>query len=142
MSWKNTPKPFSKTQKIEYISGSRIKFADILLCSYEAVSKSRKRSRTSLLGLIFWMIFEEKYFSYYILLLDQISLSGCLNFRKYWENMCIVVVFKPCCDAIIFEIKLFYLIKPIISTWPKIQDKSLNIVGTKKDEIKNIFEHL
>ena len=78
------------------------------------------------------MIFEEKYFSCYILLLDQISLSGCLNFKKYWENMCIALVCKPCCDAINFEIKLFYLNKPIISTWPKIQDANLNIVGTKK----------
>ena len=30
------------------------------------------------------MIFEEKYFSYYILLPDQISLSQCLYFVRYW----------------------------------------------------------
>ena len=34
--------------------------------------------------LIFCMIFEEKYFSCYILLPDQISLSYCLYFVRYW----------------------------------------------------------
>ena len=31
------------------------------------------------------LIFEEKYFSCYILLIDQISLSGCLYFVRYWS---------------------------------------------------------
>ena len=31
--------------------------------------------------LILWMIFEEKYFSCSILLIDQISLSDCFNFN-------------------------------------------------------------
>ena len=33
--------------------------------------------------LIFCMIFEAKYFSCYILLPDQISLSGCPHFVRY-----------------------------------------------------------
>ena len=33
--------------------------------------------------LIVCMIFEEKYFSYFILS-DQISMSDCLYFVKYW----------------------------------------------------------
>ena len=34
--------------------------------------------------LIFLIIFEEKYFSCNSLLIDQISLSGCLYFLRYW----------------------------------------------------------
>ena len=30
------------------------------------------------------MTFEEKYFSCYILLPDQIPMSGCLYFVRYW----------------------------------------------------------
>ena len=30
--------------------------------------------------------FQEKYFSCYILLTDQISLPGCLCFVRYWET--------------------------------------------------------
>ena len=40
------------------------------------------------LGLVspphFVHIFQEKCFSYYILLTDQISLSDCLYFSRYW----------------------------------------------------------
>ena len=45
-------------------------------------SKNKKRSETSLLTLC--MIFEKKYFSFSIVLTDQISLSGCLYFMRYW----------------------------------------------------------
>ena len=34
---------------------------------------------------IFCLSFEEKYFPCYILLTDQIPLSGCLYFVRYWE---------------------------------------------------------
>ena len=40
--------------------------------------------------LIFIMVFEEKYFSPYIPLSDQISLSGCLYFVRYWA-ICVVL---------------------------------------------------
>ena len=33
----------------------------------------------------FYMIFEEKYFSCFVLLPGQISLSDCLYFVRYWE---------------------------------------------------------
>ena len=42
--------------------------------------------------LIFHIIFEGKYFSCYVLLLHQISLSGCLYFDKYW-TICILQLF-------------------------------------------------
>ena len=34
--------------------------------------------------LIFCIIFIEKYFSWYIQLIDQVSLSGCFYFMRYW----------------------------------------------------------
>ena len=44
----------------------------------------------------------EKCFSCYILLTDQISLSDCLYFLRYWVI----------CDVIKFEINPIFLIKP------------------------------
>ena len=44
------------------------------------------------LCLIFHMLFEEKYFSCYILLIDQVSLSGCLYFVRYWA-ICVLLLF-------------------------------------------------
>ena len=37
-----------------------------------------------LVSLLSSMIFDEKYFCYYILLIDQISWSGYLYLVKYW----------------------------------------------------------
>ena len=42
--------------------------------------------------LIFCMIFEGKYFCCYILLADQISLSGCFYFVKSWA-ICVLQLF-------------------------------------------------
>ena len=44
------------------------------------------------LCLIFCMIFEEKYFSWYILSANPISLSGYLYFVKYWA-LCVLLLF-------------------------------------------------
>ena len=35
-------------------------------------------------ALFFCIIFEGNYFSCYILVIDQVSLSGCLYFVRYW----------------------------------------------------------
>ena len=59
--------------------------------------------------LIFYMIFEEKYVSCYILLPDQISLTGCFYVVRYWGKC----------------VNFIFLIKPLFSTWPKSQDKNL-----------------
>ena len=55
------------------------------------------------------MIFQENFFSYYILLTDQISLS---DYLETMGNMCIATVCFPGCDAISFEINIIVLIKP------------------------------
>ena len=49
----------------------------------KAFLKKKLRSRTSSF-LIFCMIYVEKYFSRYILLTDQIPLTGYLYFFRYW----------------------------------------------------------
>ena len=66
--------------------------------------------------LIFCMIFEEKYLSCYILLIDQVPLSGCFSFVRYWA-ICVLQLFvNQVCDVMNFEINLnqavfFYMTK-------------------------------
>ena len=50
----------------------------------KAILKSSYRVLQESSCLISDMIFDENYFSGYILLTDQISLSGYLYFTKYW----------------------------------------------------------
>ena len=52
------------------------------------------------------MIFEEKYFSCYILLLTKWLPLLC----ETLGNMCIVIVCEPGCDVINFEINMFQLL--------------------------------
>ena len=42
--------------------------------------------------LIFCIIFEEKHFSCYVILIDQVSLSGYLHFVRYWA-ICVLQLF-------------------------------------------------
>ena len=62
----------------------KLRCSPLTFTSYKAFPKNKKRSGTSLPASFFCMIFEEKYFSRYILLTDQISLSNSLYFLKYW----------------------------------------------------------
>ena len=57
--------------------------------------------------------------------------------RDILGNTCIVIVCKLGCDVIKFEISLLSN-QTVFLTWPKIQDKNLNILITK-DEIKSNF---
>ena len=52
-------------------------------------------------------------------------------FLEILDNTCIAIVYFPCCDVISFEINLIFLMKHF-SIWPKIQDKNLNVLRTKK----------
>ena len=56
---------------------------------------------------IFRIIFEEKYFSSYILLIDQISLSSYLYF-EILDIMCIAIVCKPGLDIMNFKLTLSF----------------------------------
>ena len=59
------------------------------------------------------MIFEQKYLSCYVLVIDQISLSGTLYFMRCWmlDNMRTAIVCKPGCNVMGFEVNLVFLIK-------------------------------
>ena len=58
------------------------------------------------------MVFKEKYFSRYILLTDQISLSDCP--RDLVQYIIIIACF-PGCDLINSEINLSFLIEPFLT---------------------------
>ena len=58
------------------------------------------------------MVFRQKFSSCYIVLTDQISLSGCVSILEILENMCIGIVCYPGCDVMDFEISLIILIEP------------------------------
>ena len=79
-------------------------------------------------SLKFYTVYEKKFISCVTLLPDQISLTGCLYFVRYWAVLgcnC-----KPGCDVYIhFEINLFN--HAVFSTWPKSQDENLNVLRTK-----------
>ena len=60
--------------------------------SYEALFKKHKKVRNQSSYIILGMIFEEKYYSFYILLTDHSSLPACLYFVRYWAAMYIVRV--------------------------------------------------
>ena len=68
------------------------------------------------------MIFEEKYFSYCIILTDQISLSDCLYFMKYWA-ICVLQLFVNQAVTYNFELNLIFLIKPIFQHDQKVKTK-------------------
>ena len=60
------------------------------------------------------MVFEEKYFSSYVLLSDQFILEDCFHFMRYWA-MCV------CCNYLLtrlwtlnFEINVIFLIKSFL----------------------------
>ena len=54
--------------------------------SYKAFLKIKKKSGTSLpISFSEWFL-KKKYFYCYILLTDQISLSGCLYFVRYYNT--------------------------------------------------------
>ena len=58
----------------------------------KAILKSSYRVLQESICLISCRIFEEKYFSGYILLTDQILLSGCLYFVRHW-TICALQLF-------------------------------------------------
>ena len=73
---------FIEYQVVHYRNILKISCRPLAFTLYKAFLKNKKMSGTSCLS--FCMIFEEKCFSCYILLTDQISFSGCLYFVRYW----------------------------------------------------------
>ena len=72
----------------------------------------RKWSGTSLSDVFYaWMVFQEKYFSCYILLKDKIYLSDCLYFMGYWAIYVYWNYLLSSLWRLSFEINLSFLIK-------------------------------
>ena len=81
------------------------------------------------------MIVQEKCFSCYILWTDQIPLSDCFSFIRYWEYAYCNCLF-PGCDVINFQINSIVLIK-LFFCMPRIsRQKILEVEG-----IKSVFHH-
>ena len=59
-------------------------------------------------GLIFSMIFEEKYIYCYILLPDQISMSSCLYFVRYWAICALQLFVNQVVTTQILQLTLFF----------------------------------
>ena len=77
--------------------------------------------------VILCMIFQEKCFSYYILLTDQVSFFLSLPL-EILGNMCIAIL-PPGCDVINIGIKLMYLIKSFFNMIKKSRQKYLTIIN-------------
>ena len=99
------PDPFLKNENWAYLWTNYIKFFTVCFCCmpnwglskyiktnlqttclYHILSffKKQKEVWNQSPCLIFSIIFEEKYFSSYILLIDQVSSSDCLYIARYW----------------------------------------------------------
>ena len=67
------------------------------------------------------MIFQEKFFSWSVLLTNQISYPDCL--LEILVNMCTTILFFPGRDLISFEINIAFLIKPSFYMTKKLKQK-------------------
>ena len=85
------------------------------------------------------MIFQKKYISCYILLTDQISLSDCLYFLRYWA-ICVLQLLAN--QAVTTKnLKPVFLIKPFWYMTKKSRQKLKNLENGKSfwGEIKSFF---
>ena len=97
---KTSPRPFSEILKLSISLDQQSKdlYSLLLFYGYRNISKLNCRPLAFTLSflkkqkdvwnqspsLIFRIIFAEKYLTCYVLLIDQLSLSGCLYFVRYW----------------------------------------------------------
>ena len=72
----------------------------------EIYSILKKRVWDYLFRQLLCMNFQEKIFSFYILLTDRIS------FSVYLKSIHIIIMFGPACDVINFKINVCFVIKP------------------------------
>ena len=104
----------------------------LLLLHIKLFKKIKKRSGASLPPLFNGMFFEEKYYSRYILLTKQITLSDCLYFLR-----CCVYYNLFSVDGIInFEINFSFLTKLFPRKNKKVRKKLLNNLSTKRAFVK------
>ena len=75
--------------------------------------------------------FSRKCFSCYSLLTDQISLSDCLYFSRYWAIYVLQLFVNHPLTSQNLKLTLSFL-SSRFATWPKSQYKILNILRTKR----------
>ena len=80
------------------------------------------------------MIFQEKYFSCYILLADQMVCSSLL--LEILDNMCIVIIWCPVSNVINFENNNSFHIKPFLYTTKKSGQKCKYLKNEKSFNMK------
>ena len=97
-----------------------------------------KGSWTNLSTTFCVSFFHEEYFSCYVFLTDQTSLSGCLYFLRYWANMCIEVICYQAFVVITFEINHCFFIKPFFCITKK---SGLNFKYLKNDKRNSSVQH-
>ena len=74
----------------------------------------QKRVGKQFVHHIWCMIFEQKCFSCYILLNDQISLSDYFYLQRYWAICALQFFVSQVCDVKNFEINFVFLMKPFL----------------------------
>ena len=105
----------------------KLRCKPLALTSYKVFLKNKKSSGTSLPGSFSaWFLKQNICF---IRLTDQISLSSCLYLMRYLA-ICILKLLTRLWHHIWNQPYLSN--QAFFSTWPKIQDKNLNILRTKK----------
>ena len=109
-----------QTIKTNYI---KFQTVDPEICS---ISVFWRRARDWFLHHILCMIFWDKYFSFYLLLTDQMLLSDCLYFLRYW----IIIISFPVDDVINFETNLSFLSRFL--TWPEKSGQKFKYLKNEK----------
>ena len=82
---------FRQSSNYHTIKTNRIKFKTIYLQIY-SISIFQKRVWEQFLYHIFFMIFQQKCFSCYVLMTNQISKSNCVYFLRY-QAICVLQLF-------------------------------------------------
>ena len=90
----------------------KVSYRPLAFILFKAFFKEKNKSGTTC--FIFYVIFEEKYFSRYILLADQIQTVWSSLLLKTLRNMCILIDWSPDCDVINYKINLSFLMKPFL----------------------------
>ena len=100
------------------------------LTLYEAFLKNKKRSGTSLTAS-YSTWFLKKNISHIIFY--ELTKFHCLIalLLIILDNMCIVIICLPGCDVYVLKLSLAFL-SGRFPTWPKSQDKNLDILRTKR----------
>ena len=89
------------------------------------------------------MIFQEKCFSCYILLMDQISCSHYLYFSEYWATCVLRLFTNQAVASSNLKLPLSFLSSRFV-TWLKKSRQKLQYLENKKSflgELKSIFHH-